>query len=187
MCGVHFGNEERNVRLHAVTLRVAHHGIAGARKGLFDGPGHQGIKRGKDEVTIERRRGVLHDEAVGGLRDGAGEVPAHGVGIAIAGGALRRGNFGELEPGMLSEKMDEALADNAGGAEDSGAPAPLFLRTRYAIHAAPPGRGEPMRVPENLGLNVLRTQTVIPVSAASGRTWGCRTFAPLAANACASS
>src|SRR5690349_8034491 len=139
---------------------------------------------------------------------------------------------------MTGEKLDEALADDAGSAENAGAE---FTVERWCgTHASPrrlelwqprgadameslsgggreiprlrssasadslrsPGRASaesrigtpvvgaaegPMRVPRNLGLKVLRTQTTISVSAANGRTLAWRTLAPDAASAWASS
>src|SRR5258707_219510 len=100
--------------------------------------------------------------------------------------------------------MYEALSDRAGGAENASAklsPKHGILKVCRGTHASPleigllrppsaAGEGSfwiagPMRVPRTRGLKVLRTQTTISVSAASGRTLACRTFAPAAARACA--
>jgi hypothetical protein len=51
-------------------------------------------------------------------------MPASGFGVSLAGGALGSGNFGQLKPGMIGKQAHQALADDAGGAEDAG---PDFL------------------------------------------------------------
>src|SRR5277367_4208225 len=97
---------------------------------------------------------------------------------------------------MMSEKFYQALADQARCAQDTGAPflsgiawdgrfcvpghaALVAIFGRLSAHAAPPNCalefgdcGTPMRVPLTCGLNVLRIQMVISVSAASGSTCG---------------
>src|SRR5438046_8987658 len=99
---------------------------------------------------------------------------------------------------MISEKFDETLPDRAGGPEN--ACAEFFIKSRTVerrricsrIHASPRGielwqapapfneefecPTGPMRVPRNCGLNVLRIQTTISVSAAKGRSLACKTF-----------
>src|SRR5690242_19134823 len=108
---------------------------------------------------------------------------------------------------MVRQQCYEPLPDDAGRPQHTRAPFPSVWLGQYfsvvhilqvyaaVAHAKPPDCRTllseftcgPMRVPRTCGLKVLRTQTVIPVSAASGKTWGCSTFAPFAASACASS
>src|SRR5712671_184310 len=117
-------------------------------------------------------------------------MPAHRFRIGLAGRALGGGYFGQFKPWVIGEQAYDALPDQARCAEH--ACAKLFIGLlRLRAHAdsllagaqhccAPTGA---IRVPRTCGLNVLRTQTVISVSWASGRTRGCRTFAPLKAKA----
>src|ERR1700730_11936196 len=120
-------------------------------------------------------------------------MPANRFRIGFSGRALRGGNVGEFEPRVVCEQTYDALADEAGRTEH--ARAQLFVESRrLSAHArsllagaqrllaayagcAPTGAG-PMRVPRAWGLNVLRTQTVISVSSASGSTCGWSTLAP---------
>ncbi len=55
-------------------------------------------------------------------------MPADGFGVGLAGGALGGGNLGEFKPRMMAEHLNEALADDTCGAEDSSLPffLPLF-------------------------------------------------------------
>jgi hypothetical protein len=48
-------------------------------------------------------------------------MPAHGLGIRFAGGALRRRNFGEFEPRMIRKQAHQPLTYQTGCAEDAGA------------------------------------------------------------------
>src|SRR5947209_9963578 len=125
--------------------------------------------------------------------------------------SYRRVNLLLFEPLMLGEQLHQSFPDDAGRTENSGVPFSshvldplvfLLASRRLAIppvpslrvHAAPPDRsaserspGGPIRVPRACGLKVLRTHTTISLSAASGSTLGCSTFAPPRASACASS
>src|SRR5260370_30460680 len=96
MSGVHFGNEQRDVGIHAVIARIADDGIAGAGKILLGGARDGRIESGKDEVAVERRVETLDDEIAGGLGDGRVEMPANGCGAGIAGAALRRSVFAKV-------------------------------------------------------------------------------------------
>jgi hypothetical protein len=122
MLGVDFGNEQGNVGVHAVIAGVADDGIADAGEIFFGGAGDGRIERGENEVAIEIGFEAFDDEIARGVRDGSFEIPADGFGVSSAGRALGGGDFRELEPGMIAEEMDQALADDAGGAEDACAP-----------------------------------------------------------------
>jgi hypothetical protein len=74
-------------------------------------------------------------------------MPANGFGVGLAGRTLGGGNFREVEPWVIAEHLNEALANYSRSAEDSCLP--LFLRTfrlhvlvsvvlGWGIHAAPP-------------------------------------------------
>ena len=47
------------------------------------------------------------------------ETPLGGFAIGFAAGAVAGGEPGDLEPGVVFEQLNEALADHAGGAEDA--------------------------------------------------------------------
>jgi hypothetical protein len=55
-------------------------------------------------------------------------MPARSFRIGFAGGALGRGNFGELEPRMIGEEFYKPLSDEPSGAENAGAPFPRSAR-----------------------------------------------------------
>jgi len=126
---IDLGNEQRNIRVHAVIARIADDGIAGASKILLGRASDGRIESGKDEVAVERRVETLDDEIARGPGDGRVEMPANGFGVSPAGGTLGRGDFGEVKPGMVAEHLNKALADDTCGAEDSGLP--FFLRSRH--------------------------------------------------------
>ena len=135
---VDFRNEKRDVRVHSMIFGVAHDGIARAGEIFFATTGDGRIERGENEVAIEIRFKALDDEVGGSGGKRFVEVPLRGFGIFFSRGAFRGGDFRELEPGMIGEELDEALADNAGGAEDSGTEFLLWLERRRT-HAAPRG------------------------------------------------
>ena len=62
MRGVHFGNQQRNVGIHAVIFGVADDGIAGAREFFFGGASDAGIERGKNEIAVEGGLETFDDE-----------------------------------------------------------------------------------------------------------------------------
>lgn len=131
MGGVYFGNEQRDVGIHAVIAGIADDGIAGAGKNFFGFASDGRIERGEDEVAVESRVETLDNEVASGFRDRRVEMPADGFGVGLAGRTLRGGDFGEIEPGMIAEHLNEALADDTGSAEDSRLP--LFLRL-FRLH-----------------------------------------------------
>src|SRR6266436_9980153 len=116
---VHFGNEQRNIGIHTVIARIADDGIAGASEILFGGTGDGRIKRGENEGAVEGGVETLDDEAAGRFRNGRVQMPASGFSVGLAGRTLGGGNFGKVKPGMSAEHLNEALADDTGGAEDS--------------------------------------------------------------------
>src|SRR5271155_1360395 len=138
-------------------------------------------------------------------------MPTHRVRVPLGGGAFRSGNFRKFKPRMIGEQTYQALTDQAGRTENAGFKFLAVERKRTKLlaafrivgdrvgtgigarvgaHARPPSSDEevtsargPMRVPRPAGLKVLRTHTTISVSAASGSTLACNTFAPLSASA----
>jgi len=107
-----------------VIPRIADHRIAGARKVLFCGAGDRGIERREYKIAIERGIEALDDQISRGFGNRCVEMPARGFRIGFAGGALGRGNFGELKPRVIGEEFYEALADEPSGAENACAPLP---------------------------------------------------------------
>jgi hypothetical protein len=101
--------------------RIADDGITGAGEIFFGRAGDGGIKSGENEVAIERGIEAFDDEIARVCGNRSFEMPVNGLGVRLAGGTLRGGDFGELKPGMIRKEMNEALADHAGGAENAGA------------------------------------------------------------------
>src|SRR5712691_23377 len=149
MGSVHFGNEERYIGIHAVIPAIADDGITRAGEIFFGRAGDGRIERGKHKVAVEREVETFDDEAARSVRDRRVEMPVHGFSVSLAGGTLGGRHFGELEPGMIAEHLNKALADDSSSAEDSRLP--LFVRPvhlhvlrsvvlRWGTHAAPPSR-----------------------------------------------
>jgi hypothetical protein len=101
--------------------RIADDGITSASEILLGRAGDRRIEGGKNEIAIQRGIEAFDDEIARGWGNRRFEMPAHGFGVRLAGGTLGGGNFSELKPGMIREEMHEALADHAGGAEDTSA------------------------------------------------------------------
>src|SRR5207249_246242 len=113
MGGVHFGNEQRNIGIHAVITRIADDGVASASEILLGRACDGRIERGQDEVAVESGIETLDDEIAGGFGDRRVEMPSNGFGVGLAEGALGGGNLGKFKPGMIAEHLNEALADNS--------------------------------------------------------------------------
>ncbi len=52
-------------------------------------------------------------------REGRVEPPFAGFGVGFAGAAVAGGEPGDVEPGVVCEKLNEALADRAGRAQNA--------------------------------------------------------------------
>src|SRR6202171_2389014 len=183
---VHLGNQQRHIRIHPVISRIADDRIPGARKIFFSPARNRRIECGKNEVALQRRAQTPDHQVARNSGNRRVEMPAHCFSLGLPGRTFRGCDFGEFKPRMIREQAHDTLTDQASRAEH--ADAKLLLQSRrLPAHTTSSCCAGPMRVPRKWGLNVLRTQTVISASSASGSTWGCRTFAPLNASACASS
>ena len=79
----------------------------------------RGVERGEDNFgrALRRGRGDGHFCDAGG--DRSFETPAGGFGVGAAFGAVGGGEPRDLEPGVVFERLNETLTDDAGGTEDS--------------------------------------------------------------------
>ncbi len=114
MRGVHLGNEQRNIRIHAVISGIAHHRISRTSELFFGCPCDRGIERGEYEVTLERGIEALHDQFAHSLGNGRIEMPADRLGVRFTRGALRSGDFREFKPRVIGKQVHDALANETG-------------------------------------------------------------------------
>ena len=115
--GIHLGNEQRHIGVHAIVARVAEHETAGAREGSLDLLRHIGVERGENDGRVYGGGVAAGDREI---RDALRQLtaqPMRRLAVALAGGALRGCDRGDVEPRMVREQADERLADGAGGAE----------------------------------------------------------------------
>ena len=119
---VHFGDQKRNVGIHAVILRIADDGIAGAREFFFGWAGDARIERGENEIAVEcwLESFARRDFA---LACGIGVSRCQRAASAyVFRRAFRSCDRGEFKPRMICEQFYEALTDETGRAENAGAP-----------------------------------------------------------------
>jgi hypothetical protein len=94
MGGVDFRDQQRNVGIHAVIFGVADDGIARAGEVFFGVTCDTRIEGGENKVALEAGVEAFDDEIARVSRDCGVQVPAHGFGVRLAGGALGGGYFG---------------------------------------------------------------------------------------------
>ena len=122
MVGVDFGDDERDILVHAEILGIAQHEPARARERCFDIRCNGRIERGKDQWRADLRRIAReHRHARDVLRHHLSTDPSRCIGIALGARPLRRGKLGELEPRMIREQANEALSHGARRAEHRNA------------------------------------------------------------------
>ena len=120
--GVHLGDEERNVIVHAMGLDVREHVVTGLREGGLPLLSRVGRQRREADLGVEvrARRLQRHARGVGGHL--ARPVPWRDVAVALARLRIARGEGADLEPGMTLQKADEPLPHGPGRAEDRDLP-----------------------------------------------------------------
>ena len=115
-----FGNDQRHVGSHAEGAGVGDHGAAGVGEFRLQFAGDGGVEGGEDDSWARlRARPATTRHARDALGQRRVETPLGGFAIGLAAGAVAGREPGDLEPGVVFEQLDEALADHSGGAEDA--------------------------------------------------------------------
>ena len=115
--GIQLGDQQRNVGCHPEAPSVAEDGDSGSRPCRFCGLRYVGPKRRERQIDLGVRLEIGDLQIGCGGRHRLTQSPAAGVPVAATRGALGGGEMRDLEPGVVSELCDEALADSAGRAE----------------------------------------------------------------------
>src|ERR1051326_3566816 len=100
MRAVDFGNNQRDLSMHAKGAGVGDYGVAGAGEARLELGGDGGVQRGEDYFGRARRisRGNAH--ACNRRWNGRLKAPARRFVIRLAERAAGGGDPGELEPGV---------------------------------------------------------------------------------------
>ena len=119
MIAVDLRNHQRNVGLHAQRARIGDDRTTGVCELRLQFAGDRGIEGGED--NFRRAFGLGgRNRHLGDVRgDGSFQTPARGFGIRPAFGTIGSGKPCDFEPRMMLQHLNEALADDAGGTEDS--------------------------------------------------------------------
>jgi len=121
MAGIDLRHQERHVRLHPVVFGVGNDRQAGSGEGALNRARHRRVEPAENEVA--RREGLRHARLHGhvghALRHRRAREPVRGLTVRLPGGALRRSQRGDLEPGMIREEANEGLPDGASSAQDA--------------------------------------------------------------------
>src|SRR5215204_5218736 len=126
MVGVHLGDDEGHVLIHAEVLRVAQHEATGAREGRLDLTSDARIECGEHDGCTDlgwiagQHRHVTHR-----LGNSASADPARRLDVLLAGGPLRCSELRDVEPRMVGEQPDERLTDGTRRSEDGDGDAGL--------------------------------------------------------------
>jgi len=117
--GIDLGNQQRHIEFHAMVAGVGDHDVAGLGEGALDFGGDRRVHGGEQQLRGVAGPAIFHGETGDGRRCAAGEVPRHGVGVLLAGGAVAGAQPREMEPRVALEELDEMLAHHSGGAQDA--------------------------------------------------------------------
>ncbi len=154
MIGIYFGDEQRNVGLHAVIAAIADDRVTGARELFFGWTSDGGIERRETKIAIEAGAQGLYRKAplLPEVSD-AVDAPAHDIGVAFPGRAFRCGESRHAKPRMVVKTLNICWPT-----------VPVAPRYSYAklLHRTQLRASGPMRVPVCSGRNVLRTRKAIP-------------------------
>lgn len=78
------------------------------------------VQAAEDDIAFtELARLALLNHQIAHGAHGGGLLPLDGIAVLLAGGLWRSADSDELQEGVVLEQEDEALADGAGGAEDT--------------------------------------------------------------------
>ena len=116
---IDFGNHQRHVGLHAQGAGVGDDRAAGGGKLRFQFPGNRGIERGKDDFrrTFGFGGRNLHPGDVARVwqsSDASVQLPHRAVLPSD-----RKPRATHFKPRVMFQHLDESLADDAGGTENS--------------------------------------------------------------------
>ncbi len=116
---VDFGNDQRNICLHAKGARIRDHSATGCGKFRLQFARDVGVERGKNHARRALRRGWRnrHFGDPGGER--SLQLPFHRFAVSFAAGSVAGRKPHDFEPWMLLQQLDEALTDNSGGAKNA--------------------------------------------------------------------
>src|SRR5262245_10123442 len=119
MVRIDFWNQQRDIRFHAMTGRVAEHGHPRLRQLEFGFFCNRRRESGQDEVTLQPRLARLDGHPRHDFRNGSFQHPARSLSIVLARGIIGCSNSGDFKPRVPVEQLNHPLADRAGGAEYS--------------------------------------------------------------------
>src|SRR5262249_25041725 len=114
MLVINFRHKQGYVVVGALISRIAEYYIARARKILLYLARHRGVESRKTNTAVQVRLARLHDLVSDRIRDWRVLPPVRGFGILLAGGPIRGGYLGEVEPWMVLEQFYEFLSDSSG-------------------------------------------------------------------------
>jgi len=103
MVRINFGNQERNVGIHAERGSIADHGISGARETFFRCTCDIRGQAGENHVTIKRRLRRLHHHRFHEGGHVANQPPRTGLPICFSLRTVRRCQRRHLETWMICQ------------------------------------------------------------------------------------
>ena len=117
--GVDLWQDQRHVGRHAEGAGVGDDGAAGGGELGFEFAGEGCIDRREDDFGRAFWLGRRNDHLGDALGQDRVQTPLGGFAVSFASGAVAGGQPNDLEPGMVFQQLDVALADHAGRAEDA--------------------------------------------------------------------
>ena len=117
--GIHFGQHQRHVGSHTEGAGVRDHGAAGGGKFRLHLTGDGRIHAGEEYLRRGIGLGGRHDHPGDALGQRRIQPPLGGLTIRFAAGAVAGRKPRNIEPRMVFEQLNIALADHSSRAKDA--------------------------------------------------------------------
>src|SRR5579864_1066698 len=119
VAAVDLGDHQRHVFLHTQGTGVGDDSAAGLGETRLEFGGDGGIEGGKNDFGRAIGGGGRDLHLGDPRRDLGFQAPTRRLAVNLPFGAVRGGQPGHFEPGMVLEHLDKSLSNDAGGAEDA--------------------------------------------------------------------
>ena len=117
--GVDLRDQQRHVGIHPMVAGVGDDGVALAGQRGLHLAGDRGVEPGEEHLGAERALARRHPKGTDRLGGSPGQPPGAGLAVRLARRAVGGGQVDHLEPRVIGEELDEALAHRSRRPQDA--------------------------------------------------------------------